>query len=105
MNELKSYFIGPKSENGDFVEKLILDILRDQFYWRKNYHPEDKQYISEFDKSNEQFIKYEAKLRQELNNILAELKNGTPFFSPRYIGHMVSETTIPAIIGYLAAML
>ncbi len=105
MNELKSYFIGPKSENGDFVEKLILDILRDQFYWRKNYHPEDKQYISEFDKSNEQFIKYEAKLRQELNNILAELKNGTPFFSPRYIGHMVSETTIPAIIGYFAAML
>ena len=105
MSELKAFFIGPKSENGDLVEKLIVDILRDQFYWRKNYHPEDKQYISEFDKSNEQFISYETKLRQELYTILAELKSGTPFFSPRYIGHMVSETTIPSIIGYFAAML
>ncbi|MFN8674606.1 MAG: pyridoxal-dependent decarboxylase [Candidatus Sericytochromatia bacterium] len=105
MNALKSFFIGPKSENGDLVESLIVDILRDQFYWRKNYHPSDKPYISEFDKSQEDFKKYETKLKQELYNILSELKNGTPFFSPRYIGHMVSETTIPSIVGYFAAML
>jgi glutamate/tyrosine decarboxylase-like PLP-dependent enzyme len=105
MSGLKSFFIGPKSENGDLVENLIVDILRDQFYWRKNYHPADKPYISEFDKSQEDFQKYETKLRQELYNILSELKNGTPFFSPRYIGHMVSETTIPSIVGYFAAML
>src|SRR5205807_2006380 len=28
-----------------------------------------------------------------------------PFYSPRYIAHMLSEQSIPSVLGYMAAML
>ena len=37
--------------------------------------------------------------------MLAGLKRHFPFYSPRYIGHMLSDQTIPAVLGYFAGML
>src|SRR5690606_39790232 len=46
-----------------------------------------------------------ARLRDELFQILAELKRGAPLYAPRQIGHMVSDPTLPALVGYFAGLL
>lgn len=36
---------------------------------------------------------------------MSELRRNFPFYNPRYIGHMLSDITMPAMLGYFAGML
>ncbi|HEX7941825.1 MAG TPA: pyridoxal-dependent decarboxylase [Gemmatimonadaceae bacterium] len=101
----RAWFLGPRAENADLMERLVVEALRDHVFWRRNYHPEDGFTIRETDKRSEGYEETVATLTQELMGLLAELKRGVPFFSGRYKGHMAFEQTIAAQIGYFAAML
>jgi glutamate/tyrosine decarboxylase-like PLP-dependent enzyme len=101
----KAAFLGPKAENADELERLLLEVLHDHAFWRRNFHPEDPRLIAEADKRTEAYGDAAARLRDELFQILAELKRGAPLFSPRQIGHMVSDPTLPALVGYFAGLL
>ncbi len=103
--EIKAAFLGPQSENYELLEQLVLEVLRDHIYWRKNYHPSDLPLIDQSDKLHNEFLNISGKMKQELFSILGELKKGVPFFSPRYLGHINSDLLIPAIVGYFGAML
>lgn len=98
-------FLGPKAENADVLERLLLEALRDHVFWRRNFHPEDGFQISEQDKRTPAYEASISTLSQELFGLLAELKNGVPFFSPRYVGHMTSDLTMASLVGYFATML
>lgn len=37
--------------------------------------------------------------------MVAELRRNFPFYSPRYIAHMLSDTSLPSILGYFAGLL
>lgn len=102
---LGSIFLGPKGENAEVLERLLLEALRDHVFWRRNFHPEDGFLITESDKRSESFQRSVALLSQELLSLLGQLKAGVPFFSPRYIGHMSSDLTLASLIGYFATML
>src|SRR5688572_10949551 len=102
---LRAWFLGPRAENADLLERLITEALRDHVFWRRNYHPEDGFTIRETDKRTDGYENAVATLTQELMGLLAELKRGVPFFTGRYKGHMSFEQTIAAQIGYFAAML
>ncbi|HEX7336905.1 MAG TPA: pyridoxal-dependent decarboxylase [Gemmatimonadales bacterium] len=102
---LKAWFLGPRGENAELLERLIVEALRDHVFWRRNYHPEDGFTIRETDKRREGYEQSVAVLTQELMGLLAQLKQDVPFFSGRYKGHMVAEQTIAAQIGYFATML
>lgn len=95
---ISNYFLGPKAENGEYLTNFIKTILYDYIYWRKNYCPSDK-YQNPKDKE------WYEKLNFELQNVLSLLKANYPFYSPRYMAHMLSETIIPGILGYFAGML
>ena len=99
-----AWFIGPKGENAKIVEELLMEAFRDHLYWRKNFHPEDSQDIQEIDKVSEYYHASVADLRKYLFEVLARIKQSVPFYSPRYIGHMTSDSLIPAIVGYVATM-
>jgi len=103
--DLSSLFLGPKAENADVFERLLLEAFRDHVFWRRNFHPEDGFTIREQDKYTAGYQSSIATLSQELFGLLAELKEGVPFFSPRYVGHMASDTTMASLIGYIATML
>src|SRR2546423_107312 len=105
MSNDKAAFLGPRSENHEALENLILEALRDHVYWRRNFHPEDPPAIEEIDKSQASFLEKNSRLQQELFSILAELKRGVPFYSLRYFGHINGDLLLPAIVGYFAAML
>src|SRR5215813_7703292 len=90
MDETKlySWFLGPKAENADLLERLVLEALRDCVFWRRNFHPEDDIIITEKCKREDAFQDSLALVRQEFLALLANLKRDIPFYSPRYIGHM-----------------
>jgi hypothetical protein len=98
-------FLGPKAENADVFERLLLEAFRDHVFWRRNFHPEDGFLITEQEKRTPPHESAISTLSQELFGLLAELKNGVPFFSPRYVGHMTADLTMASLIGYFATML
>jgi glutamate/tyrosine decarboxylase-like PLP-dependent enzyme len=102
---LRAWFLGPRAENADMLERLVVEALRDHVFWRRNFHPEDGFVIRELDKRSEGYESAVATLTQELLGLLAALKRDVPFFSGRYKGHMLFEQTIAGQIGYIAAML
>ena len=103
--DLGSVFLGPKGENADVFERLLLEAVRDHVFWRRNFHPEDGFLIQERDKHTPAYEQSISTLSQELLGLLGELKAGVPFFSPRYIGHMSSDLTMASLIGYIATLL
>ena len=102
---LEAWFLGSKAENQDELESLIIEALRDHAFWRRNFHPGDPTQIPEETKRSEEFLQTIDHTRNSLRELLSWLKKSTPFFSLRYQGHMNWETTMPAMVGYLAAML
>jgi hypothetical protein len=38
---LRAWFLGPRAENAELLERLVVEALRDHVFWRRNYHPED----------------------------------------------------------------
>ena len=41
----KAAFLGPKGENALEFERLLLEVLRDHVFWRRNFHPGDPRLI------------------------------------------------------------
>lgn len=103
--DLASVFLGPKGENADVFERLLLEAFRDHVFWRRNFHPEDGFHVTEGEKHSADYQRAISTLSQELMGLLGELKAGVPFFSPRYIGHMTSDLTMASLIGWFATML
>lgn len=101
----RAWFLGPRAENADLMERLVVEALRDHVFWRRNFHPEDGVTIPESAKRSDGFLGATGVLKQELISLLARLKQDLPFFSGRYLGHMVYEQTMAAQVGYFAAML
>jgi glutamate/tyrosine decarboxylase-like PLP-dependent enzyme/anti-sigma regulatory factor (Ser/Thr protein kinase) len=103
--DVKALFLGPKAENADLVEKMLLNVYRDYIYWRRNFHPEDHPAIQPEDQRSQSYEEFISRFQSELSTLLGELKADIPFFSPRYIGHMVADTSLPALVGYIATLL
>ncbi|NOX37420.1 MAG: tyrosine decarboxylase [Calditrichaeota bacterium] len=101
----ESMFLGPKAENAEEFEKLMLEVFRDHVFWRRNFHPDDPFGITEWDKAHPDYARTLAKFKEELYRLLGLLKNSSqPFPSPRYLGHMASDLLIPGLLGYIATL-
>lgn len=98
-------FLGPKAENQDLYESVIIEAIRDNCFLRKNFHPDDKSIISEIEKLSTLFQQTSATFKQKMQEILADLKQGVPLYHPRYIGHMHGDLLLPAVAAYFATML
>ncbi|MFI3323500.1 MAG: pyridoxal-dependent decarboxylase [Rikenellaceae bacterium] len=98
-----AWFLGPKAEYQETWEKFIIYILRDHIHWRKNYYPTDSAIISRSNiRENEPWI---DSMSDELDRMLADFKVNNPVFSPRYLAHMISEQSLPSVLGYFAGLL
>lgn len=101
---LKAFFLGPKSENETWLRGELQSILGHWFRWRQNLFPDDPAAISNEDKMSAPFLQQREKLSQNLQQLNEMLLDEVPKYSPRYIGHMVSEVSLPAILGHMAAL-
>lgn len=102
---LKSLFLGPQSENADWFGGEIEAILDHTVRWRKSRFPGDGSAISAADKDEREFVALRERMSEALRSLLGELEGETPKFTPRYIGHMVSEISLPALLAEFAMLL
>jgi len=102
---LKSLFLGPQSENADWLKQQIDMLLSHWFSWRKSLFPQDGCAITTSDKQTELFVQRQDACTQKLNEMMADLGREIPKFSPRYVGHMTSEVALPGLLGHLLMLL
>jgi hypothetical protein len=101
--KLGAWFLGPKAENAETEEKLIAFILQDYFHWRRNYYPSDEIVIPQ--SMRRELVDWNDDLGQKIAEMLAGLRKHFPFYSPRYMAHMMSDQTLPSVLGYFAGLL
>jgi glutamate/tyrosine decarboxylase-like PLP-dependent enzyme len=103
--DTNALFLGPKAENTDLFEKLMLESYRDHIFWRRNFHPEDPLALSQTDKRSESYEGTIDTFQAKFYELLSKLKKSVPYHSPRYIGHMTADLLMPALLGYFSTML
>ena len=101
---LDACFLGPYGENDTLLEKLVVEFLRDHVHWRRNFHPEDPPAIPTSAAQHPEYLALEARMRRELHQLSAALKQSVPFHSPRYIGHMASDLLLPGLAAQILAL-
>src|SRR3569833_3132861 len=104
-SDLSSLFLGAYGENTDLLEKVLLELLRDHVFWRRNFHPDDEPGITTLAQHQPDYLRSVAQMKQELHRLTARLKHSVPFFHPRYIGRMSSDLLLPGLIAQLVATL
>ncbi len=100
---MSAWFLGPKAENAEWERQMISHILEDYFHWRRNYFPADEILITESIRREQ--LDFHDRLAQQVDEMLAGLRAHFPFYSPRYNAHMLSDQTIPSVLGYFAGLL
>ncbi len=102
---LKSFFLGPQSENALWVQTQIQQIFSHWFEYRRALFPQDGHAISYQDQQNPSFIATREAMGKEINNLIAAFEEEAPKFTPRYIGHMISEISLPGLFGHILTLL
>lgn len=105
LDFLQPYFLGPQAENAQAFEALLVELVRDHAFWRRNFHPEDGPSIRASAQHDPETIEFLDRMKTELYGLSGELKRAVPFFHPRYIGHMNADLLMPGLIAGMATML
>ena len=102
---LAAWFLGPRGENAAVWQEMFAYIFQDYVHWRRNYFPSDPVVVSRVRRRSDDHEAWVDTLAAALDETLNKLKQHFPFHSPRYIAHMLSEQTLPSVLGYFAGML
>ncbi len=80
--------------------------MDEHIHWRRDFHPEDSPAITLEEQEQPDFRAGIERTQEVLLELTNKLKvSSMPWFSPRYLGHMNSDTLMAANLGYMAAML
>jgi len=102
---LEALFLGTHGDNAAKMFELMALAVAGNVESRKNYHPEDPDYIDETVKNSEAFKSTTLMMELEYAKLIEQLKGCGAFFSMRSIGHMLWDIPMPGILGYFAALL
>ncbi len=102
---LKALFLGPQSENALEWSHLSARMMQEWLEWRRSLFPNDGNAISIHDQNAPLYRERVEGLRQRSLELSKRFESEIPKFSPRYLGHMCSELSIPAVMGHWIAML
>jgi glutamate/tyrosine decarboxylase-like PLP-dependent enzyme len=98
-------FPGPRSENETWVRGEFQAVLDQWFDWRKTLFANDPCVVGPAERLSPERLERREILSRELAELCEALTAETPTYTPRYIGHMKAEVSLPALLGWLAAML
>ena len=104
-DSLATWFLGPKAENADLLARLAASALKAHVADRKAFHPSDPAWVTDDTKATAAYKEGVALLEGSLDELVSRLRGSVPFFSYRYQAHMLWDVTLPAVLGYLAAIL
>lgn len=102
---LKSFFLGPQAENAPWMQELLTHVFTNWFDWRRTNFTTDGRAISELDVKSDLFQSHIREFKSEVDELLNRFQSEVPSYSPRYIGHMISEVSLPALVGHILTLL
>ncbi|AOM39979.1 pyridoxal phosphate-dependent decarboxylase family protein [Xenorhabdus hominickii] len=103
---IDALFLGPKSENAVFFREMMDYAVSEHIHWRSGFHPEDSALVTSVDRYEHNYRETLYQTEGILNQLSAKLKNTSiPFFSPRYLGHISSDTLMVSNLAYVMAMM
>ncbi|MDO1559521.1 pyridoxal-dependent decarboxylase [Brevundimonas sp. 2R-24] len=97
-----SYFPGLGSQNETWMRAEIQRLLDHWFDWRRDLFPQDRRIAAAAPPADPVARHL---ITERLDELARALTAETPTHTPRYIGHMKAEVSLPALFGWLAAML
>ncbi|KAI9508875.1 PLP-dependent transferase [Russula earlei] len=98
--------LGPKAENAEYLKLYVQTILEDLTQCRRNFSSEDEDFVDAQITSSPAFKKSMSVLRTNLEFLSGLLpQHSVPFYSPRYMAHMVNDVSMPATLGYLMGLM
>jgi glutamate/tyrosine decarboxylase-like PLP-dependent enzyme len=102
---LKAFFVGAKGENADNFKSRLDYITHRWIKWRQRFYAEEGESVSVEDKKNEAFLAANAAVQRALAELMTHYEKENKYFSPHYLGHMLSECSLPATLGHYVALL
>lgn len=102
---LKTFFLGPQAENHEWVLQAVQYLFEQWFHWRQGYFPDDGNAISLRDRQQPEFVAKQKELMNHLKVLIRRFEDEVPKFTPRYVGHMLSELSLPALLGHILTLL
>jgi len=100
-SDTSALFIGPKGEQGAVFSSLWDHLLAVTLQRRAQRFADDPEWQPLFTKAHPSDY---AVVQSALEELLDLLREEIPTFSPRYLGHMVSDVSIPALLGHMAML-
>lgn len=103
---VNALFLGPKSENYTFFKEMLNFLMDDHAAWRQDFHPDDAPIVTGKEQTQQDFLTTLQKTREALIELAGNLQiKSMPWFSPRYQGHMTTDTLMAANLGYMLTLL
>lgn len=102
---VKSFFLGPCAENGEWLQRRLVELLHHWFETRREISEGDGSVIPRADRANAAFLRRQATMEEKTRELMERFARELPKFSPRYMGHMFSELSMPALLGHWVALL
>lgn len=104
-SSLAAWFLGPKAENEDLFKHMIAQAIEKHSQDRRDYFPSDPVYVTAEMKASPEYQASVKTMQQHYARLLQQLTGSVTFWSYRWQSHMNWDLTLPAMIGYFAAML
>ena len=104
--DVSALFLGPKGENKTFFREMIAEAVDQHVAWRQTFRPSDPPLTTtrqRYDTNYRNTLYGTEEVLTRLSSMLQE--KSLPWFSPRYIGHMNSDTLMVSNLAYVMAML
>ncbi|KEP50082.1 pyridoxal-dependent decarboxylase domain protein [Rhizoctonia solani 123E] len=103
-DRLGAWFLGPKAENIGFLKQFLNSVADETERARLAYQPDDPKFIGPEMQASTIFKTEMSELDIALKELVGALaEHSIPFWSPRYNAHMNGDTSLPGMLGYLAA--
>lgn len=100
-----AYFPGPRSENEAFARSELQTVLDHWFDWRRRTSADDPWLLPADLPHDPLLIGSRARLSSGLTELCEQLTSEMATHTPHYVGHMKAELSLPALLGWFAAML
>lgn len=102
---LEALFLGTRGGNAKYMLELMGFALQGNVDFRKNYFPNDPDYLDTNIQQSKGFKETMLLMGLEYDKLITQLQQSGTFFSMRTIGHMLWDTTLPGMLGYFAALM
>ena len=102
---LEALFLGTRGGNAKYMLELMGFALQGNVDFRKNYFPNDPDYLDTNIQQSKGFKETMLLMGLEYEKLITQLQQSGTFFSMRTIGHMLWDTTLPGMLGYFAALM